>query len=94
MARARDRADDRLIAEREQIFERTAASRDDDEVDVRCGRAPQRGADGLRCGRTLNEGLAPHDPHVRRAFVQNRHEVGGAARAARRNQRHPKRKRR
>ena len=92
MACARDRADDRLIAKREQILERTAATGDDDEIDVRCGGAPQRGADRLRRGRTLNEGLAPHDPHVRRAFVQNRHEVDGTARAARRNERYPKRK--
>ena len=64
----RDRADDALVAEREEILEAAAASCEDDHVDLGLGGQPRQGR-GDRGGglRPLNVSLGHHDVRRRKA---------------------------
>ena len=63
-----DRADQRLVGERQQVLERAAAAGDDDDVDLGVGVEPlQRGGDLGHGVRALHRHLLDAEPHRRPA---------------------------
>ena len=88
----RDRTDEPLVAEGQEILEAAAAAGDDDDVEFRhLAEAPQRLRDRARSTRALHVGLGHDDVRRREPCLDGRHDVALRGRVVPRDEPDPAR---